>query len=279
MPDVAPILLPSPDIDSPNQAKPSNTVKRRVLAALASAILPGAGQLLVAAWGKAFLLLASFAMLLVCFWPLRVLRFYAGFLSLYAAWVALYIYATCSALLGPTRSGRPSRWWLTFTIPVAVVSLCLLGGVVTRAAGFRSFEIPSTSMENALRPGDKIVVDSRARAPKRQGIIVFSKDHVFLVKRVIAIEGDSIQGRGGIVLVNGGEQNEPYVRHTGGLLQTWMSNFGPIDIPKGHSFVMGDNRDVSLDSRSTDFGLVDNKWIIGTPLYVIDSGRVGKEIR
>jgi signal peptidase I len=46
-----------------------------------------------------------------------------------------------------------------------------------------------------------------------------------------------------------------------------MDTFGPTTIPSGKFFVMGDNRDISLDSRSADFGLVDARSIVGKPLY------------
>ena len=133
-------------------------------------------------------------------------------------------------------------------------------------------------MEQTLRRGDHFVMDSTSTTPKRGDVIVLRKDHTFFVKRVIAIAGDSIQGNNGVVLVNGKKQDEPYVQHIG-LPQDWMNNFGPITIPEGKFFVMGDNRDVSLDSRSADFGLISSSSIVGEPLYIFGSDRVGKNIR
>jgi len=57
-----------------------------------------------------------------------------------------------------------------------------------------------------------------------------------------------------------------------------MNNFGPLIIPAGEYFVMGDNRDVSLDSRSTEFGLVPTSAIVGAPLYVFRTDRQGRNI-
>ena len=164
-------------------------------------------------------------------------------------------------------------------LPFAFVTLSLLGAVATRASGFRSFSIPSTSMEKTLRQGDHFVVDMSARLPKRQEVIVFLRNHIFYVKRVIALNGDSIEGKNGVIFVNGEEQNEPYVQHVGTQLPETMNNFGPIAIPIGKCFVMGDNRDISLDSRSLEFGLVENGSIVGKPLYVFGSDSVGRSIR
>ena len=58
-----------------------------------------------------------------------------------------------------------------------------------------------------------------------------------------------------------------------------MNDLGPVAIPSGKRFVMGDSRDISLDSRSPGFGLVENGSIVGKPWYVFGSDRVGGSIR
>jgi signal peptidase I len=136
-------------------------------------------------------------------------------------------------------------------------------------------------MEKTLRQGDHFVVDITSRRVGRRDVVVFLRDGTYFVKRAIAINGDSIQGKDGAVFVNGTEQDEPYVEHIGGRggQEDWMNIFGPITIPQGKCFVMGDNRDVSLDSRSTELGLADESSIIGKPLYIFGSDRPGKNIR
>ena len=75
--------------------------------------------------------------------------------------------------------------------------------------------------------------------------------------------------------------NEDYIQQALPVLRgnEWKDGFGPMKIPFGKCFAMGDNRDVSLDSRSPDFALVDESSIIGKALYVLSSDRQGTNIR
>jgi signal peptidase I len=263
---------------------PSRETKRHLLAALFSAIAPGAGQLFLGQRRKGTALLLALIAVLIGFWPLRLLRFYPGFLLLFCGWTILYLYAACSAHLARNlpKIARPSRWWLVAILPVTILTLSLLGRTVTRISEFRSFIVPSISMERTILKGDELMADMRyyhSRHPDRKDVVIFLRDRDFSVKRIIAVGGDSIQGKDNVIFVNGKEQDEPYVEHNGPQAPDWMKNFGPVSLPKDKCFVMGDNRDVSYDSRSAEAGLVDNASIVGKPLYVFASGRAGKNIR
>ncbi|MGA7905807.1 MAG: signal peptidase I, partial [Candidatus Sulfotelmatobacter sp.] len=155
----------------------------------------------------------------------------------------------------------------------------LLGTGITRASGFRSFSIPSTSMESTIRVGDHLIADARyydSRPPARQDLVIFKHGDLLVVKRVIAIGGDIIQGKDGNVILNGQEIDEPYVQHVGSPFadpaifgeQDWRRNFGPTKVPEGEYFVMGDNRDYSLDSRDPQVGSYDRTSVVGKALYV-----------
>jgi signal peptidase I len=277
-----PALVTTADPVPPRRA--AGDTKHHLLAALFSAIVPGAGQLLFGQRRKAIALFLIFTALVIGFWPLRFLRSYVGFAFLYCGWIALYIYAACSALRAqnPQTGVKPSRWWLIAILPVATLTLSLLGAMVTRASGFRSFTVPSPSMEKTVLKGDQIVADMRyyhARPPDRRDIVVFKREGTFYIKRVIAVGGDTIQGLGEAVLVNGQTIIEPYVEHTSRNLENWMVNFGPVTVGNGKYFVMGDNRDISLDSRWPAFGLVDKDSVVGRPLYVVGSDRPGKHVQ
>lgn len=256
---------------------------RQLLACFMSGVVPGIGHLMLGQPRKGAILLTLFCVLLAGFWPFRLLRFYWGFAALYTSWFVIYLYAAGSACLSLSRSSahRLSKWWLVAALPLTVVSLSLLGALATRYSGFRSFSIPSTSMEDTIRRGDQIVVDTqryRTQPVPRQEIIVFLKDGTYFLKRVVGTGGDSVVGKDGRISVNGEELNEPYVEHRG-QPETWMQNFGPIRVLPGEYFVLGDNRDVSFDSRSADFGMVPAPSVLGAPLYIFGSDRPGKSIR
>lgn len=255
---------------------------RPVVAAFLSALIPGFGQLFLGQRRKGSALLVSLVLLALCFWPLRLPRFYVAFVILSWFYIALCLYAACSAVWANSlpRPRRPSRWWLVAVVPATLVALWLVGDGGTRLAGFRSFIIPSSSMEPTVRLGDRLVADMNyfdRHTPADSEVIIFRRNKTFFIKRVIAIGGETIESTNGQVYVNGRMLQEPYAVHAG-TPDSWMNDFGPTPVPLGMLFVMGDNRDVSLDSRSTDFGLVDIHSVVGKPLYIFQSSRIGRAI-
>jgi len=235
---------------------------------------------------KGSLLLAAFFLLVLAIWPLRAMGTYSGYVVSVCALLILVLYSSCSALLATSGRtvGHPSRWWLILFVPLAIAFWLLDYGLLARIAGFRNFSIPSTSMEQTLVPGDRFIVDThyyRHRSPRCGDIVMLYRDKTFFIKRVIAVGGDTIQGTNGAVFLNGHLLVEGYVEHIhNGSDVPELNTFGPITIPSGEYFVMGDNRDVSRDSRSRDFGLVGRSTIAGKPLYIYSSAadRTGKNL-
>jgi signal peptidase I len=198
--------------------------------------------------------------------------------------IFLYLYSPLSAFVArgvqPTKPA--TKWWLILFVPLSLMAADLLGLAATRASGFRSFVVPSTSMERTIQKGDRIVADMwyyDSRKPQRDDVIIFMNRNLFVVKRVIAIAGDTIVGRDGLIFLNGQTLDEPFVEHKGLAGAAWLNTFGPVTVPTDKYFVMGDNRDVSLDSRSPEIGLVDMKSIAGKTLYIFVSGRQGKKVQ
>ena len=251
--------------------------KGRVTAALASAAVPGLGQWLLGRQksGVVFFFVALACVLM--YWPLRLPLHYYGF---GVAVVAPYILCVASGwnalrILSP-KSFPASHWWAVLVLPVALIAANAEGTWLLRASGFHVYITPFASMQDTLDQGDHFVVDLKAYRSKDPvgGDLVVARNHgVVVVKRVVAVAGDTIQGTNGIVVLNGAVLREPYAQSAGNPDDSRLRDFGPVRIPIGKLFVMGDNRDHSLDSRIPEFGLVDERELVGRPIYVYYSGR------
>ena len=125
------------------------------------------------------------------------------------------------------------------------------------------------SMENTLKPNDYLFISKQSYRlfgdPQRGDIIVFHSvlttadgAEKLLVKRIIALPGDTISIAGGVVYVNGEAQDEPYTKD--GYTNTEMDE---VTVPEGQLFCMGDNRQNSRDSRDPLIGFVDEDDVLG----------------
>lgn len=132
----------------------------------------------------------------------------------------------------------------------------------------QSFRVEGESMVPTLRDGERLLVDKvtyRFRPPRRGEIIVFpfpADPRRKFIKRVVGLPGDTIEIRDRKLLVNGQPVEEDYIR--GPMYQS----YGPITVPEGTVFVLGDNRNVSEDSRFRDVGPIALDKIIGRALIV-----------
>jgi signal peptidase I len=175
----------------------------------------------------------------------------------------------------PAGRGRSYR-----TLILAVI-LCT---VLLRTFVVQSFSIPSLSMYPTLKVGDRVIVDKLSydlHSVHRGDIVVFRRppledqEYADLIKRVIGLPGETISSKNGHVYINGKQLNEPWLppgpqSYTGALPGDAHPQFnlpGPVKIPAGEYYVMGDNRTDSEDSRY--FGPISGSLIVGRAAAVV----------
>lgn len=135
-----------------------------------------------------------------------------------------------------------------------LVALALAIVLPIRAYVVEPITIASGSMEPTLQVGEHCVLDKvtlRRRAPRRGDIVIFRcpvADHLQMGKRVIGLPGDTVEIRAKLVYVNGRRLHEPYVTHKRPNERLDGDDLGPLTVPQGSIFVLGDNRDESDDS-------------------------------
>lgn len=162
---------------------------------------------------------------------------------------------------GQRRSGGrhatgSNRSWRLLEWPI-IIAVAIGAAILIRAFVWQSFWIPSGSMEDTLKVGDRVIVNKLAykiHSIDRGDVIVFHKPKTWnikeedLIKRVVAVGGDTVRSdAGGTVWVNGKKADQSHAK----LLRPCPEPlaFAQRAIPKGEVWVMGDNRCDSDDSR------------------------------
>jgi len=144
------------------------------------------------------------------------------------------------------------------------VVVAFILALIIRAFFIQVFWIPSSSMEPTLDIKDRIVVNKAANyfvEPKRQQIIVFRQvapegtPKRDLIKRLMALPGETFEMKDGIVYINGEK-----IEETHPMNRDYM-DFGPVVVPPDAYFVLGDNRGASADSRY--WGFLPKENVIG----------------
>ncbi|HEY9877973.1 MAG TPA: signal peptidase I [Leptolyngbyaceae cyanobacterium] len=186
-----------------------------------------------------------------------------------------------------TRKGKLSAqfprapWWvwllsgllLALAISVGMTfgpTLLAVAPILTQPQVSSRFEtryIPSESMVPTLASGDRLIIDKQAyqkQSVQRQDIVLFwppeeamlpGQEPIEYLFRVVGLPGETVQITRGQVLIQGQPLNEPYIQEAPGY------EWGPEQVPSGHYFVLGDNRNNSYDSHY--WGFVPQSSVVG----------------
>ena len=263
-------------------------IRKPWLAGLLSSLLPGLGQLYNGQLKKA-IMLAVFTLVVVR--PIHAgLMIYVPFPPPYnvALPMLLVVVVLVAIVRDATRAARQhgnNYALISYNKWYAYLSFLALCGFVLQPIGehlsrqcVQAFNIPAGSMAPTLLVGDHVLVDKsiswNGKLLQRGEIIVFkfpedeTKD---FIKRIIGLPGETIQIRDKIVYVNDKllEDSAYTQRIDPGVIDGTINprdNFGPVTVPDEAYFVMGDNRDQSLDSRF--WGYVHHSKVMGKLFFI-----------
>ena len=178
------------------------------------------------------------------------------------------------------------------------IIIAVILALFIRTFVIQAFKIPSGSMLPTLQIGDHLLVNKflygirvpftgkvlvPIKDPKHGDVIVFrfpEDRSIDYIKRVIGVPGDKIEIKDKQLIINGKKAEDPHAHFsTPDIVPAGINskdNFGPIIIPEGKLFVMGDNRDNSYDSRF--WGYVDNSDILGKAIIIYWSWDIKKPL-
>jgi signal peptidase I len=269
------------------------------LAGLLQLITPGLGNLYSGRPRRALILFVILRIL--SFGSLITLLWLSGLMSiviflLFALVVTVFVVADgvrCAKAADPAyRLASYNRWYVyvLLVIGIAIVDGTVVTNLVT-SRFIQAFNTPTPSMQPTILRGDRIIVDKIVYSfspPVRGDLVVYHPPDVpsaTYVKRIVGLPGESIEIRNRTVLINGKEIVERYAQfasNPSGL----DDSFGPTVIPPDSYFVLGDNRNNSIDSRTT--GAVERTQVLGkvrTVYFSLDPdngtirwNRIGKEL-
>ena len=149
-----------------------------------------------------------------------------------------------------------------------VIILAAITALIINTFVFRIVIVEQTSMSPTLAPKERVYLDKLAyifHEPEHGDIIILNSpiaEDTRYVKRIIGLPGDTLELKDGTLYRNGKIVSEPYIMET-------TNGAFKVTVPEGKYFVMGDNRNLSLDSRNEAIGCIDRDLILGKVQFVI----------
>lgn len=153
--------------------------------------------------------------------------------------------------------------WAGALAAAAVLAVFINQAVLVNA------QIPSSSMENTIMPGDRVFGSRLAymfHAPRRFDVIIFrypDDESQLFIKRVIGLPGETVEIHDGKIFLNGSSEPVKDVA----VKEPMLGSFGPYTVPEGCYFVLGDNRNNSKDSRYWEHTFVSEDKILGKAVF------------
>ena len=160
---------------------------------------------------------------------------------------------------------------------IVVVVVAISSALLVRAYVLQQFAVEGTSMLATLHPGDRVLVNKlsyRLHDPRRGDVVVLKRienntQERDLIKRVVALPGETVEYRDCDLFIDGTLVDEPYLDPQIVGPDSCGSPQPPVEIEADHVFVMGDNRGGSLDSRDSSVGQVSYGNLIGRAFVVM----------
>lgn len=164
----------------------------------------------------------------------------------------------------PGGIGREIFEWMKIVVSAAVIAFVLNTFIIANS------EVPSGSMENTIMTGDRVIgsrLSYRFEDPERGDIAIFrfpDNEKIYYVKRIIGLPGETVDIIDGKVYINGSDEplDEPYIREP--MIPEDPMHF---EVPEGCYFMLGDNRNYSMDARRWENTYVKREKIIAKVLF------------
>lgn len=241
---------------------------------------------LVAGWGLVYVGRIQWAIRVAALMYIGVVLM--GVSGLAATPVGLYVFiafiitlklasAIASAVLARRYDGPPGvprkRFHVLYVGVLIVITVLIFEVFRAPLLGFKNYFIPSGSMAPTLSVGDYIISDLRPGAPKVGDIVVYRWNGTEAVKRVAGVGGDTLAIVNGELIRNGenlGLFHAPAAR----VEKDYSLALAPLRVEPGHVYLLGDNRDVSNDSRF--MGQVADEDVVGKVTGIWFSGELGR---